>query len=80
MCVIHIFVLVDEDMKFKECVEFISNKNKKRSEPGLNYVKNQMQKQFMITLLTDYKETLSTELYKALKKSKVGILMVQLFF
>jgi len=29
-----------------------------------------MQKQFMITLLTDYKETLSTELYKALKKSK----------
>ena len=37
----------DEDMKFKECVEFISNKNKKKSEPGLKFVKNQMQNQFM---------------------------------
>lgn len=68
----------DPDMKFKECVEFISNKNKKRSEPGLKYVKNQIQKQIMITLLTDYKETLSTELYKALRKSK-GEFQLDLF-
>lgn len=60
----------DEDMKFKEMVEDISNKNSKKSLPGLKFVKTQMQKQFMITLLTDYKETLSTELYRALRKSK----------
>ena len=64
-------LLVDEDMKFKEMAEDISNKNAKKSLPGLKFVKARMQKEFMISFLTDYKETLSTELYRALRKSKV---------
>jgi len=60
----------DEDMKFKEMAEDISNKNAKKSLPGLKFVKARMQKEFMISFLTDYKETLSTELYRALRKSK----------
>ena len=51
--------------------EDISNKNTKKSLPGLKFVKARMQKEFMISFLTDYKETLSTELYRALRKSKV---------
>lgn len=58
-------------MKFKEMAEDISNKNAKKSLPGLKFVKARMQKEFMISFLTDYKETLSTELYRALRKSKV---------
>lgn len=64
-------IIVDEDMKFKEMAEDISNKNAKKSLPGLKFVKARMQKEFMISFLTDYKETLSTELYRALRKSKV---------
>ena len=64
-------ISVDEDMKFKEMAEDISNKNAKKSLPGLKFVKARMQKEFMISFLTDYKETLSTELYRALRKSKV---------
>jgi len=63
-------IIVDEDMKFKEMAEDISNKNAKKSLPGLKFVKARMQKEFMISFLTDYKETLSTELYRALRKSK----------
>ena len=55
-------------MKFKEMAEDISNKNAKKSLPGLKFVKARMQKEFMISFLTDYKETLSTELYRALRK------------
>ena len=53
--------------------EDISNKNAKKSLPGLKFVKARMQKEFMISFLTDYKETLSTELYRALRKSKVRL-------
>jgi len=67
-------------MKFKEMAEDISNKNTKKSLPGLKFVKARMQKEFMISFLTDYKETLSTELYRALRKSKVHPESLSRFF
>ena len=63
----------DEDMRFKESVDGISAKNSKTSLPALKFVKSQMQKEYMITLLSDYYQTLSTEIYRALKKAKVGL-------
>ena len=63
----------DEDMRFKESVDGISAKNSKTSLPALKFVKSQMQKEYMITLLSDYNQTLSTEIYRALKKAKVGL-------
>jgi len=60
----------DEDMRFKESVDGISAKNSKTSLPALKFVKSQMQKEYMITLLSDYFQTLSTEIYRALKKAK----------
>ena len=61
----------DDDMRFKEAVDGIGNKNSKVSLPALKLVKGQMQKEYMITLLSDYYQTLSTEIYRALKKAKV---------
>ena len=61
----------DDDMRFKEAVDGIGNKNSKVSLPSLKLVKSQMQKEYMITLLSDYNQTLSTEIYRALKKAKV---------
>jgi len=60
----------DDDMRFKEAVDGIGNKNSKVSLPSLKLVKSQMQKEYMITLLSDYNQTLSTEIYRALKKAK----------
>ena len=64
----------DDDMRFKEAVDEISAKNSKVSQPALKHVKSQMQKEYMITLLSDYYQTLSTEIYRALKKAKVSLL------
>lgn len=61
---------LDDDMRFKEAVDGISAKNSKVSQPSLKHVKSQMQKEYMITLLSDYYQTLSTEIYRALKKAK----------
>ena len=63
----------DEDMRFKESVDGISAKNSKTSLPALKFVKSQMQKEYMITLLSDYFQTLSTEIYRALKKAKARV-------
>ena len=63
-------------MRFKEAVDGISAKNSKVSQPSLKHVKSQMQKEYMITLLSDYYQTLSTEIYRALKKAKVSLFYI----
>lgn len=61
---------IDDDSKFKMMVDEIGNKNSKTSVPALKFVFTKMQQMPMTSLLASQKLTLSTELYRALRKSK----------
>ena len=59
---------IDDDSKFKMMVDEIGNKNSKTSVPALKFVFTKMQQMPMTSLLASQKLTLSTELYRALRK------------
>ena len=59
---------IDDDSKFKMMIDGIGNKNSKTSVPALKFVFTKMQQMPMTTLLSSQKLTLSTELYRALRK------------
>lgn len=59
---------IDDDSKFKIMIDEIGNKNSKTSVPALKFVFTKMQQMPMTSLLASQKLTLSTELYRALRK------------
>ena len=59
---------IDDDSKFKLMIDEIGNKNSKTSVPALKFVFTKMQQMPMTSLLASQKLTLSTELYRALRK------------
>ena len=50
----------------------IQNKNSKKSKPAVDFIKSKMQEHPMTSFLSNQKLTLSTELYRALRKAKVS--------
>ena len=66
--------ILDEESQFKAFMEDIGNKNSKTSGPALKFIKSKMQAGPMTTFLSNQKMTLSTYLYRALKKAKVNFL------
>jgi len=62
--------VLDEESQFKAFMEDIGNKNSKTSGPALKFIKSKMQAGPMTTFLSNQKMTLSTYLYRALKKAK----------
>lgn len=63
--------LDDDESKFKMFIDDVGNKNSKKSAPAIKFIKSKMQGHPMTSLLSGQKETLSTELYRALRKAKV---------
>jgi len=59
---------IDDDSKFKMMIDEIGNKNSKTSVPALKFIFTKMQQMPMTSLLASQKLTLSTELYRALRK------------
>jgi len=61
---------VDDEGKFKSFIDDIGNKSAKKSGPALQFIKTKMQSFPMTSFLAGQKETLATELYRALRKAK----------
>lgn len=63
-------IIDDDESKFKMFIDDVGNKNSKKSAPAIKFIKSKMQGHPMTSLLSGQKETLSTELYRALRKAK----------